>query len=99
MNKIIKRAMVRAALTNFELAAIAGVAVILADMVWLTHDIVVNGFSVWYGIVGSMMILGLSATVGVIARHNRAHVVRTTHTELKAELRNCKRKSKRGDKK
>lgn len=95
MNKIIKRAIVRAALTNFELACIAGVTVIIADMTWLTHDIIHNGFSAAYGFIGTMMLVGLVSTIAVIVRHNIDHVGRSTHHELKSELRNCKRKAKR----
>lgn len=98
MNKLVKRAIVRAALTNFELACVAGIAVIIADMTWLAHDILVNGFSTTYGFIGTLMLVGLGSTIGVVIRHNNAHVVHHLHNDLRVELKKCKRKSKAGRK-
>ena len=83
MNKYVRKAVLKAVLTDFELAAIAGLAVIIADMTWLTHDIVSNGFSGIYAFIGFMMFVGFCATIAVIIRHN----VRKSSTYLKQDVK------------
>lgn len=94
MNKITKRAIVKASLTNFELVAFAGVVVITADMLWLAHDIVTNGFNAWYGVIGSLMVSGFLSTIAVIVRHNRALSTKYAHSMLEEALDHQKRKAK-----
>ncbi len=81
-----QKARYRAFRTHFEVACIMGIVVIAADMTWLAHDIVINGFSIWYGFIGAGMLIGLIGTLIVVVRHNRWHVKKTCKKHLKTKL-------------
>ena len=98
MNKLVKKAIVKATLTNFELVAFAGATVIIADMIWLLHDIVENGMNVWYLMIGGLMISGFLSTIAVIVRHNRHLSKKYAHDLLLTALDHSKRKAKSGGK-
>jgi hypothetical protein len=80
--------------SHFELACIAGMAVIVADILWLSHDIYVNGFSIVYGVIGSFMIIGLIATVIIVYQHNSKIVRYLNKTLLESKLDKLHRKLK-----
>ncbi len=94
MKKIVKRAILKASLTNFELACIAGVVIIVSDMTWLAHDIIHNGFSIIYGVIGGGMLIGLLSTIAVIVRHNMVASRRYVADEARAKRKLCKRIAK-----
>lgn len=94
MRNIVRKAILKASLTDFELACIAGVMVIVSDMSWLAHDIAVNGFSLSYGFIGFGMLVGLVSTLFVIVRHNRTESAQLVKEELKAKRKMCKRIAK-----
>jgi hypothetical protein len=69
----------RAFLSNFELACEAAIVALVADLLWLLHDIVANGMSIWYGGVALGLILGVTFTIVALVRHHK----RYTHRFLK----------------
>lgn len=61
---------IEALFSNFELIAVAGLIALLADLGWLGHDVYENGMSIWYGLVGLGLSLGIIITAYVVIRHN-----------------------------
>ena len=60
----------RAFLTNFEMACEFGILITAADVVWLLHDILTNGVSLSYILIGILLLIGLIGLVYVIYRHH-----------------------------
>ena len=81
--------------TLFELACIAGIIVIVADMTWLLHDILTNGLSIWYGLIGSFMLIGLCMTVLVTVRHNIEKTKKLDNKTLRIKLDSLKKRVNR----
>lgn len=73
---------IKAYLTNFEVALEAGILVIIADILWLLHDILVNGLSVYYTSIGLLMSIGLLISIYALYKHHRAY----THRLMKKYL-------------
>jgi hypothetical protein len=65
--------------TNFELALLCGIIITAADILWLVHDIMQNGWSVWYIGVMCGLSVGLALTVAVMVRHNHLTVNTIKH--------------------
>ena len=80
--KSVSQAHNRAFLTNFELACEAGMLAILIDILWLSHDIVLNGLSVWYSFILLGFVSALVFTGIVLYRHHVSY----THRVLKKAL-------------
>lgn len=66
----------KAFLSNFELACEWGILTVIGDIVWLTHDILANGMSLWYAFIGMTFILGIVGLVYVLYRHHKAYTHR-----------------------
>lgn len=66
----------RAFLTNFEIACEFAIIALLADLLWLSHDVVQNGFSLCYGLVGTGLTLGILGTSFALIRHHKYYVHR-----------------------
>ena len=66
----------KAFLTNFELACEAGIVALVADLIWLVHDITNAGMSVWYAIVATGLIFGVAVTAYALARHHKYYTHR-----------------------
>jgi uncharacterized membrane protein len=77
--------------SNFELACVAAVIALLADLTWLSHDIFYNGFSIVYGIVGLGLIIGIVLTVIVIVRHNSKLTKKLDTTLLNLKLKRIRK--------
>lgn len=60
----------KALTTNFELIALAGLVSLVADFLWVLHDIFQNGLSVTYTIIGFGLVVGILLTLVVFIRHN-----------------------------
>ncbi len=67
---------IKAFLTNFELACEAGILALMADLLWLTHDIVVNGAGIVYGVVGMGLAGGILLTSYALVRHHKYYTHR-----------------------
>ena len=72
----------RAFLTHFEIACEFGILICLTDMFWLIHDIVYNGFEVWYMLVGMGLTIGLLGTVWVCWKHHKQYTHRLIHKKI-----------------
>ncbi len=71
MNTQTKKHHIDAFLSNFELACEWSMVVIVADMTWLLHDVIQNGWSLSYVLIFIMMLSGFVGTALVIHRHHR----------------------------
>lgn len=78
---------VKAIGTNFELSCLFGLIITLADFVWLCHDILVNGISVTYCIIGSSLLIGALGIIFIIYRHNSHLVHKFNHQLLKKKVK------------
>lgn len=85
--------------SNFELACLFGVIIVVADFIWLCKDISHNGFTLVYGLIGLLMIIGCIGTVFVIVRHNMVtqRILRKERLvlELKLKKRCAKNKQRK----
>jgi hypothetical protein len=70
---------IKALKTDFELIGIAGSLALLADLIWLSHDIYVSGISIWYSIVGLGLLSALLVSLFIIYRHNASYVKKHTN--------------------
>lgn len=70
MNQIKKQKHINAFLTNFELACELAIIITTADLIWLLHDILQNGLSIVYSLIGILLIIGLVGTSFVVYRHH-----------------------------
>lgn len=66
----------KAFMSHFELACEFGILVILTDLGWLSHDILSNGLSLSYVLIGLGLITGLVGTSYVLYRHHRVYTHR-----------------------
>ena len=56
-------------LSDFELAAGGGIIALIADVCWLIHDILMNGFTIYYTLVGIGLVIGILITGSAWIRH------------------------------
>lgn len=82
MSELTKRLHTKAFLGNFELACIFGIWICTTDLVWLTHDILSNGLSVWYVVVGFGLIVGNLGTLFVLVRHHQQYFRKLIHKRI-----------------
>lgn len=82
----------KAFLTNFEIACEAGILALVADLVWLTHDVISNGISIWYILIFLGLSLGLGLTIFALLRHHNYYTHRLLYNKRK---RTCIFKIKR----
>lgn len=61
---------IKAFKTNFELAVIFGIIIIIADMIWLAKDVTANGLSFTYVVIAVLMVISFIGTVLVLLRHH-----------------------------
>jgi hypothetical protein len=80
--------------SHFELACLAGMLIVIGDLGWLAHDILVNGFSILYGFVGLCLIVGLIATGIIVYKHNSKVMQYMNRTLLESKLDRLHRKLK-----
>jgi len=73
--------------TNFELSCIFGLIITVADFMWLCHDILTNGFSITYSIIGSFLVIGILGIIFIIYRHNSHLVHKFNHQLLKKKVK------------
>lgn len=73
----------RAFLSNFELACEFGVLICIADLLWLAYDIISNGLSITYCLIGIMLLIGLFGTLYVLIRHHKTYTHRIFIKQLK----------------
>ena len=66
----------RAFLTNFELACEAGIVALAADLLWVVHDAIQNGFSIWYFLIGGGISIGIALTAFALVRHHKHYTHR-----------------------
>ena len=69
----------RAFLTHFEMACEFAVLITSADLIWLLHDVIANGLSITYIIVGSALLIGLLGTAYVLYKHHKRFTHRLIH--------------------
>lgn len=91
---VIHKHTIKAVATNFELSCIFGLVITLGDFVWLIHDVIDNGISTTYCVVGMLLIVGMLGLVYIIYRHNislvrrlnrklLAHKIKVVHKKIK----------------
>ena len=73
----------KAFLTHFEMALEWAILIIASDLVWLVHDIIVNGIKIWYVVVGLGLSTGLIGTIYVLTKHHKEYVHRLMTTNKK----------------
>jgi hypothetical protein len=79
MKYSINQAHSEAFLSNFEVACEAGIFALIGDILWLVHDITINGLSAWYLGVLFGLTVGLGLTILALYRHHMSY----THRLLK----------------
>lgn len=84
MSKLTLTLKLQAFRSNFELAMIVSICVIMADMAWLAHDIFHYGLSIWYCVVGTGLFGGLIGSIFILFRHNSL-LVRKFRASVKKE--------------
>ena len=79
-------------LDAIEVGALAGLMALTSDLVWVVHDVVVNGMSVWYGCVGTGLSLALLVTGAGWVQHVRARQNKLTRVRNRIlnHTRRCK---------
>lgn len=92
------RATLKALGSYFEIACIMSLVVIAADMTWLLHDILINGLSITYTIIGTGMLIGFIGTLYVTIAHNRSVSGKHCHRLLQSKLDIIKRRHVRAAK-
>lgn len=50
-----------------------------ADLTWLLHDVIANGISITYGIIGGLLVIGLIGTMYVLYKHHTHYTHRLVH--------------------
>jgi hypothetical protein len=74
---------------TIEISLIAGCVALFSDLIWLSHDILSNGLSAIYVIVGTGLIAGLALTGIALYHHHWSNVkCATTPTEEKIQQLN-----------
>lgn len=56
---------------HFDYAVVASILITLGDIVWLTHDIVLNGFSYTYLMIGIIFTLGNIGLYLSLKKHHK----------------------------
>lgn len=80
---------VKAMRETIEISLIAGCVALFSDLVWLSHDILVNGLSIIYTLVGLGLFSGLILTGVALYHHHWSNVkCATTPTEEKLQQLN-----------
>ena len=77
-------------LNDFDYATMGSLVVGVADVVWLTHDILANGFGSAYSVVGTLLLIGnIMAVYGLHIHHKRAmhHRLRRRQAALEQEYK------------
>lgn len=81
---------IKAFLTNFEITCEAGILALAADILWIIHDIIFNGMSIWYFFVFLGLFLGLVLTGYALYRHHKYYthrIARKLNTSFKASVK------------
>jgi len=87
------------ALSNtIEMSLVASTIALIADVCWLTHDIVTNGMSATYAGVGAGLIAGLIATTVALVGHHRNQVKCDLRIKYVDKLARAAAKLKRSNK-
>ena len=66
----------KAFLTNFEMACEFSAITVAADLIWVAHDILINGLAISYVVIAVLLLIGLIGTIYVLYRHHKAYVHR-----------------------
>ena len=83
-------------LTEFELIAVFSAIALLADTIWVFHDIFTNGMSAIYGVIAGGLLFALMGTLYIVYTHHTKFFKVYISEELRAKLKICKLKAKRG---
>lgn len=82
--------------TNFELVCLFAVVALVADLGWVVHDVISNGISLAYILIGSGLAIAIAGTIWVMIRHNSVVVREIRHARLLTKLAAVKHKTKHG---
>ena len=83
----------KAFLTNFEIACEAAILALVADLVWLSHDIMANGLSLWYIIVFIGLFTGTGLTVFALVRHHKYYTTKKLAPKKNRKQKRAERNS------
>jgi hypothetical protein len=56
---------------HFDYSVVAGILITLGDMLWLSHDIVLNGFSFTYLTIGIIFLVGNLGLYLSLRKHHK----------------------------
>ena len=68
---------------DFEIVSLAGVTALVGDLIWLCHDLIVNGFSITYLVVAIGLLIGIIGTFLALHRHYHRNVKTRPHKASK----------------
>lgn len=75
----------KAFLTNFELACEWSLLITLMDAVWLTHDVIYNGWNTWYVVIATGFVFGISGILHVMYKHHKMYTHRLLRKNKKVK--------------
>lgn len=80
----------KAFLTNFEIACEAGVLALVSDLLWVVHDVLQNGLSLWYVTIFSGLSIGTILTAFALYRHHRYYTHRLIKKHINPKIKSIK---------
>ena len=86
MNTVNRKCHIQTLSDTIELSLIASLCALVADMIWLLHDVFNNGISVVYCTVFLGLLLGNVITIIALYRHHIGHVKTTLKVLLHDKL-------------
>jgi hypothetical protein len=79
----------------FELVLIGSMIALVADTLWVFHDIATNGMNIYYGVISTGLISATVVTLKATLKHHRVNYKKITTELLTSKLKLQKRKNKR----
>lgn len=64
------KAHIKAMSSTMEIIIIASVIALIADFGWVCHDVIDNGISFWYGLIGGGLMIATLMTVYALRKHH-----------------------------
>jgi len=77
---------IKALKESIELTIIGGLVALVADLGWLLHDILTNGLSIYYILVGTGLLTGTIITASALFAHHDKSVHKITKKLMKEKV-------------
>ncbi len=68
MNKLNRKLIAHTLNKDFELISLASIIALVSDLGWVIHDIMTNGMSIQYGLIGTGLLIGVVLSAIVFER-------------------------------